>query len=130
VTKWLLAIWGWISTSGGHLAAGALAIVAAFGVGSWVSAQIAGEYQTKNILRTMRSTWINDLREDLASFASYAHKYDDVLKKQKKTTEQNERLHQMADQVSELRAQKNRLAHQVIMRLNPFEEDHIKGLCG
>lgn len=127
--QWLAGLLAWTSTNGGHLITGVISIVAAFGVGSLLSAWIASKSQRHIMLSQMRSSWINGLRDDLATFAGHAHKYDRATKELEATAtaaKETERLYKLTDDLAEVRTQKNRLAHKVILQLNPFEDDHIK----
>lgn len=116
MNHWLVTLSSFIPPNVGHLVAFGVSVIAAFGIGSVLSALISRNAQKRVMLSQMRSDWINSLREDLASFAAFAEIYEYSRQKS----------NQNFASLEEIRSQKIRLAHKIILQLNPFEDDHIQ----
>jgi len=96
------------------------------GIGGFLTAIYTSKAARQKSISEMRQKWIDELRSDLSKFFGkathreyYRRKIEYLKKKGEPTLELSEKL--IANDV-----EKNILCNQILMRLNPFEYDHIK----
>ena len=104
----LLNFLDWLLSTGGHLLTLVVSVIAAFGIGSVLSAHITGEKARRNAIAAMRRDWINNIRSDLATFSGYAQKFDRMLARSRQEEKGSDRHNQLRDEVEELRSKKVR----------------------